>query len=44
MELEILKSEGKWQETEEMAENSQNYGPKNIITDHKNRINRGNKF
>jgi hypothetical protein len=35
MELEISKSEGKGQETEEPAENSQNCGPKEIFADRK---------
>jgi hypothetical protein len=41
MELEISKSEGKGQKT---AENSQNCGPKNIIVDRNNCINRGKEF
>jgi hypothetical protein len=43
-ELEISKSEGKGQETEETTENSQNCGPKNIIADRNNCINGGKEF
>jgi hypothetical protein len=44
MELEISKFEGKGQETEETAENSQSCGPKNIIADRNNCINGGKEF
>jgi hypothetical protein len=44
MELEISKSEGKGQETEEPAENSQNCGLKEIFADRKKCTNGGRKF
>jgi hypothetical protein len=44
MELEISKSEEKRQETEEPAENSQNFGPKEIFANRKKCTNGGRKF
>jgi hypothetical protein len=44
MELEISKSEGERQETEEPAKSSQNCGPKEIFADRKKCTNGGRKF